>query len=127
MRGSVAEIRGTMHKDQERDGKRIKMKRETIARETERKGEKQRALRERASERRDSRGCWTMVGRLSSSPSWREMTARYRGSDRTRRTLLLRGRIAREKERGRARRGNSKGKLNVCKLNVFRTLFSARL
>lgn len=45
------------------------------------------------------------LGRLLLSP-WREMTARYRGSDRMRRkTPFLRDRIDREKERKRENRG----------------------
>lgn len=89
-----------------RDEKRVEIEaiREMIVREIERGSEKQRTLRETVSERKDSRGYWTRVGRLLSSLSWWGDTARYRESDRTRRTPLLRGRIDREKERGRARR-----------------------
>lgn len=55
-----------------RDEKHIEIEamREMIVREIEREDEKQRASRETASERKDSRGCWTRVGRLLSSPLW---------------------------------------------------------
>lgn len=46
------------------------------------------------------------LGRLLLSQSWREMTARYRGSVRMRRrTPFLRDRIDREKERKRENGG----------------------
>lgn len=85
-----------------------------IARETEREGEKRRASRERANERRYNRGCWTRAGRVVVVAAVvgddREMPW-IRPHEEKKAAALLRGRIDREKERGRERErgGNSRG------------------